>query len=248
MAARSGHHTGVWGPYLAAAQLPNVSGATVQDRFLRKGDIGTVIVSGVATIYTCTTATLAAGVWSEINYVGKAQTMTSGISVGTAISGVENRPITVATVGTDTAFADGTHFVTSIFLPVNFTCTSIGVLLGSVGGTDKIYGVIYDADGAVTASTDTTSSGTAVTAGTAAQIQTMNLHNDTTDTPVALVGPAMYYVGISANGTTAKLRTVPAYMGGPINAGSVSQTHGTIAAITEPTTFTAAKAPYIVLR
>jgi hypothetical protein len=55
----------------------------------------------------------------------------------------------------------------------------------------------------------------------------------------------MYYVGISANGNTCRLRTIPAYCGGEIYAGSVSQTHGTVAAITPPTTFTADKAPYV---
>ena len=177
-----------------------------------------------------------------------ASSLTGGIAQATAMHGVSNVQITGATNGTDTAFADNTHFLTSIWLPVNFTCTSIAYLVGSVGGTDKVYGVIYDAGGAVLASSNTTSTGTAVTVGTAAQIQTMNLHNDTSDTPVPLVGPNMIYVGISANGNTAKIRTVPAYLGAEINAGSVSQTHGTIGSVTVPTAFANDKAPYIILR
>jgi hypothetical protein len=61
----------------------------------------------------------------------------------------------------------------------------------------------------------------------------------------AAKGPAMYYVGVSASGATAKLRTVPANLSFGIFAGQVSQTHGVVAAITAPTTFTAGKGPYV---
>lgn len=169
-----------------------------------------------------------------------AATLTGGIAQATAISGAHNLQITGATNGTDTAFADGTQFVTSIFLPVNFVCTNIEYLVGSVGGTDKVYGVIYDADGAVLANTSLTAGG--ATVGTAAQIQQLAL-----TATEALVGPALYYVGISANGATAKIRTAPAYLGASLWGGSVSQAHGTVAAITEPVTFTADKAPYVIL-
>ena len=49
--------------------------------------------------------------------------------------------------------------------------------------------------------------------------------------------------------TEQRIRTVPAYMGGGIWAGSVAQVHdgASVGEITEPVTFTADKAPYVVL-
>lgn len=169
-----------------------------------------------------------------------ASTLTGGIAQATAPHGFCNWPATTATSGTDVFFADGTQYVTSIFLPVNKTLTGVTYLVGSVGGTDKVYVVLYDADGAVLANSSLTTGG--ATAGTAAQYQAVAF-----TATYAAKGPRMYYVGISGNGNTAKLRTVPAYTSGGIFAGSVSQVHGTVAAITEPVTFTADKAPVCFL-
>lgn len=172
-----------------------------------------------------------------------AATLTGGIAQAVAFSGAHNIAPSTATTGTDTFFADGTQFVSSIFVPANITLTGVKFLVGSVGGTDKIYCVLYSAAGAVLANTVLTAGGT--TAGTAEQLQTIAFTST-----YAAVGPRMYYVGISGNGGTAKLRTVPAYCGGSIFAGSVAQVHGvspTVAAITPPTTFTADKAPYLAV-
>lgn len=157
--------------------------------------------------------------------------------------GFANWQPVAATSGTDTTPADGTQFVTSIFLPVRKLITNINYLIGSVGGTNVVYGVLYDASGNVLANTSLTSGG--ATVGTAANVQTLAL----TATYLA-PGPNIYYVGISINGTTARLRTVPAHTQSGIYAGSVSQTQGTsptVAAITVPTTFTADKAPVVYL-
>lgn len=169
-----------------------------------------------------------------------ATTHTGGIAQATAYSGAHNIAPSTATSGTDTAFASGTQFVTSIWVPANITLTGARYLVGSVGGTDKVYAVLYNAAGTNVANSSLVSDG--ATVGTAAQMQELAF-----TATYAAKGPAMFYVGISANGATAKLRTVPAYTGGSIFAGSVSQVHGTVAAITEPTTFTADKAPYVVL-
>lgn len=167
-----------------------------------------------------------------------ASTLTGGIAQAVAPSGFANWQPIAATSGTDTAFADGTQFVTSLWVPVNFTITNISYLIGSVGGTDKVYAVLYDASGTNLANSSLTGGG--ATVGTAANIQTLAL-----TATYAAKGPAMYYVGISANGATAKLRTVPAHCQAGLFAGSVAQAHGTVAAITEPTTFTADKAPVV---
>ena len=177
---------------------------------------------------------------SNFSYNDTTNTLTAKANLAQATEphGFCNKDVVSATGGTDTAFADGTQFVTSIFIPVNKTITGIAYLVGSVGGTDKVYAVLYDADGAVLANSSLTDGG--ATAGTAAQIQTLAL-----TATYAAKGPALFYVGISANGGTAKIRTVPAHMQSGIYAGSVAQTHGTVAAITEPVTFTADKAPYV---
>ena len=164
----------------------------------------------------------------------------SGITPISAPSGFTNWPINGATDGTDTTPADGTQFVTSIYVPVNMTITGVKYLVGSVGGTDKAVVVLYSSAGALLANSTVASSGTTV--GTAAQIQTIAF-----TATYAAKGPALFYVGISMNGNTARLRTVPAHCQGPLWGNSVSQTHGTPAAITAPTTFTADKAPIITL-
>lgn len=140
------------------------------------------------------------------------------------------------TDGTDTDFASGTAFFTSVFIPTSKVLTGIGFLMGSVGGTDKVVVQLHDDSGLLLANSTLTGGGT--TAGTAAQTQKIPFTST-----YQVYGPAMYYIGVSANGNTAKLLTVPAYRGAELFAGSVSQTAATPAAITPPTTFTADKAP-----
>lgn len=186
---------------------------------------GTLAVTGITTFTGAVTNTAA-------------QTLTGGIAQATAPHGFANIPPATATTGTDTTPANGTQFVTSIFVPANKTLTGAAYLIGSVGGTDKVYAALYSASGALLANSSV--SGGGATVGTAANVQTLNF-----TATVAVTGPAMYYVGISMNGNTARLRSVPAHCSGGIFASSVSQTHGTVAAITAPTTFTADKAPYV---
>lgn len=169
--------------------------------------------------------------------------LSSGIAQATAPHGFANWQPSVATSGTDVFGVDGTQYVTSLFIPVNKSVANINFLVGSVGGTDKVYAVLYDATGAVLANSSLTGGG--ATVGTAAQIQTLALTS-----AYAFKGPSMCYVGISINGGTAKLRTVAAHTQAGLFAGSVAQTHGTsptVAAITPPTTFTADKAPIVFI-
>lgn len=169
-----------------------------------------------------------------------ATTLTGGIAPTSAPTGICNWPNVAATSGTDTTPANGTQFVTAIYVPVNKTITNINYLIGSVGGTDRVYGVLYSSSGAVLANTSLSSGGAVV--GTAANIQTLALTST-----YAAVGPRLFFVGISMNGNTARLRTVPAHCQQGLFCGQVSQSHGTVAAITPPSTFTADKGPVVFL-
>lgn len=164
--------------------------------------------------------------------------LSSGLAQTTAPHGFANWQPVAATSGTDTFGVNNTQYVTSLFVDVNKTVANISFLIGSVGGTDKVYAALYDATGALLANSSV--SGGGATVGTAANIQTLAM-----TTAYAFKGPALCYVGVSINGGTAKLRTVPAHTQGGIFGGTVSQTHGTVAAITAPTTFTADQAPVI---
>src|SRR5438105_2643611 len=72
-----------------------------------------------------------------------------GLTPISAPSGICNKPIATATDGTNTTPADGTQFVTSIWIPVNMTLTGVAYLVGGTGGTNKVYAVLYDSTGAV---------------------------------------------------------------------------------------------------
>ena len=53
-----------WGQVADATELPNISGATIQDAALQVGDI--VWVADEDAMYQCTTATVGSAVWSRM--------------------------------------------------------------------------------------------------------------------------------------------------------------------------------------
>src|SRR3954465_1348249 len=120
-------------------------------------------------------------------------TNNGGQAAANAVPGFGNWHPNTATAGTDTTPANGTQFVTSLFLPVGKLLTGVAFLIGSVGGTDKVYAVLYDGGGAVLASSSVATGG--ATVGTAANQQTLAF----TATYQA-IGGRMYYAGISING------------------------------------------------
>jgi hypothetical protein len=213
------------GQYVITAQGVSTSVLVKQT----EGVTGNVRVGGNETVAGTETVTGAA------TSTGAA-TLTGGIVPPAAPHGFPNWQPIAATSGTDTAFVNGTLFLSSIFIPVNKTLTGVGFLLGSVGGTDRVVVNLWSTAGVNLAQSTTTSSGTV--AGTAANTQEIAF-----TAQYAAVGPALYYVGVAGNTGTAKLRTVPAFTNAGIYAGSVSQTHGATTTLTVPTTFTADKAP-----
>lgn len=165
-------------------------------------------------------------------------TPTGGIAAPSAIPGAYAggwHPA-AATSGTDTTPAEKKLFVTSLFLPVNKTVKGIGFLVGSVGGTNKAVAGLFDSAGTLLGHTSETTEGTLV--GTAAEMQEIDL-----TATYAAKGPAVYFIGVTMNGNTARLRTIPKNTAGA----NVLSKEITIAAknvlanITAPTAFEADK-------
>lgn len=158
-------------------------------------------------------------------------TATGGIAGGRPRIAIYSGAVSL-TAGTDTTPVAGTVYVGELFVPANATLTGIGYLIGSVGGTDKAIAALYNSAGAVVAN----SALAGVTVGTTATYQELPF-----TAPYAAVGPGQYWVSISMDGTTARLRTIPA--GAILPTTLAAGVFGTLAAITPPTTFTAANAP-----
>lgn len=144
--------------------------------------------------------------------------------------------VLLATAGNDTACTAGDIYWAPIFVPCNETITGINYLIGSVGGTDKAIVALYSATGVLLAN----SALAGTTVGTAANFQPLDFVS-----PYAAIGPAVYYVAVQFNGTTAKFRThtIP---GQKIVTGTQAGAFGTLAAITPGTTYTANKGPLAV--
>lgn len=167
-------------------------------------------------------------------------TFTEGIASSSAVPGfyAGNWNPVAATSGTDTTPAEKKLFVSSLFLPVNKTIKGVGYLVGSVGGTDKAVAGLFSSSGALLANSSQTTEG--ATVGTAAEIQEL----DFTAT-YAAKGPGVYFVGITMNGNTARLRTIPKNTAGAnvFSKEITIATKNTLAAITAPTAFEADKGP-----
>ena len=144
--------------------------------------------------------------------------------------------LTSLTAGTDVTPVDGTRYTCEIFVPYNMIMTGIGYLIGTAGGTDKAIAELHDADGTLLAY----SAVAGVTVGTLATFQELPF-----TAPVEVIGPQKYYLSITMNGTTARLRTIPTALGvsQTLTTKSATGTFGTVGALTVPTTFTAGVGP-----
>lgn len=137
------------------------------------------------------------------------------------------------TTGTDTTPTSGTVYYGELVLPVSKRITGIGFLVGSVGGTDSAVVALYDAAGAVVA--NSALAGTVV--GSSGGFQQIAL-----TAVYAAKGPGVYYVSVSVNGNTCRLRLSVA--GGP-RGGNAAGVFGTLDAITPPTSNAAAPIAYV---
>lgn len=140
------------------------------------------------------------------------------------------------TSGTNTTPVAGTRYTCSIFIPHQVTVTGIGYLIGTVGGTDKAIVELHDADGALIAN----SALAGTTVGTLATFQEIDF-----TAPVTIIGPGWYFLSVTVNGTTCRLRTIPTALGISQTAltKSAAGTFGTLGTLTEPTSFAADVGP-----
>lgn len=137
------------------------------------------------------------------------------------------------TTGTDVTGVDGTVYFGELFLPASKIIKGCGYLIGSVGGTDKAIVALYNSAGVLLANSAT--AGTTV--GSSGGVQELDF-----TAQYAAVGPALYYVSVSVNGTTCRLRH------GVVNGvrgGNAAGVFGTLAAITPPTAAAAYPIAYI---
>lgn len=154
--------------------------------------------------------------------------------LGTHIYAGEFVPQTT-TAGTDTAGIATQLWVGELRVWKNVSLTGLSYLIGSTGGTDKVIVALYSSAGVLLAN----SALAGATVGTTATMQRVAF------TTLYPAGPGLYYVVVSTNGTTAKIRT-QAF--GDTNAGVITgQVFGTLpATITVPTTFTASSAAVVM--
>jgi hypothetical protein len=130
-----------------------------------------------------------------------------------------------------TAPVAGSINLTEIYVPFTQTWTGIGVLNGTVVGTDNHLVALYGSNGALLANSAV--AGT-VSAGASA------MQNRAFTAPITLL-PGRYFLGVQSNGTTATLRHLIAANGANVCTSVTAGTFGTVpATLTVPTTFTTA--------
>jgi len=144
--------------------------------------------------------------------------------------------LTSLTAGTNVTPVAGTRYTCSLYIPHSCLLTGIGYLIGTVGGTDKAIVELHDVDGTLLAK----SAVAGVTVGTLATFQEIPFTE-----PLEVVGPGWYYVSVTMNGTTARLRAIATALGVSQVAytKSATGTFGTVGDLTVPSSFTADVGP-----
>ena len=167
------------------------------------------------------------------------QTPTGGIAPA---GGFTTSPRLIGTCGTNgaavaatSAFTNQTPvatevYIAEVFVPANVTVTGVANLNGSVASGNLKVGLFNSSGSLLATSASTASSGT-----TAYQLVPFT-------TPLAVVGPATYYVGVFYDNATVRGTT---FTSGSCGASKqTGQTYATgFTTITPPTTFTTALGP-----
>lgn len=145
------------------------------------------------------------------------------------------RQAILSTDGTDTTPVVTETYWAIIFVSCNMSVTGISIFNGSATGSGNVTVYLMDSTGAqVAASASTAIVGTDV-------YQRIPL----TGGPIAVKGPASYYIASQYNNTSSRFNT---HLFGDFPAGKVTSTvFGTFASFTPATTFTASLGPYASL-
>lgn len=143
-------------------------------------------------------------------------------------------PAIATTSGTNAASnTDGTVYLAECFVPCNMSVTGVAIFNGTaVAGNGKV--MLYDSTGARVA----ISASTAMSGTTAYQLIPF------TGAPIAVVGPATYFIGAIYDTSTHDLRghTIGSFATGE-DAGNTYATDSTFATVTLPTTFSTTTGP-----
>lgn len=135
--------------------------------------------------------------------------------------------------------ANTEQYCTELDIPQSMMITGLGVLNGTTIGTDNHLVILYDSGGKSLAS----SAAAGVLAASASAYQKINFTSK-----YFAVGPARYFGCVQTNGTTATIRHAITSTNDNILGGAVTtQVFGTVANVTLPSTFTTAKAPYLLV-
>lgn len=130
----------------------------------------------------------------------------------------------------------GTRYYVSTSIGFDQQITGVQFLIGAVGGTDSAIVELHDSTGALVA--------TSATAGTL--VGTAGAYQRIAFTAPYNAKAGVYFIALQLNGTTARFAQYNA-PSTPLLTGSATGTFGTGAAITPPTTYTAARGPVALL-
>lgn len=138
-------------------------------------------------------------------------------------------PLTAfAAAGTSNVHVAGTLHLSEVYVPARATFTGIGVLNGTIVGTDNMLVALYDSAGALVANSAVAG---ALSAGA-------NAFQNVAFTAVATLEPGRYFLGVQMNGATATTRKLKAADSPNVLTRSSTGTFGTIpATVTVPTAF-----------
>jgi len=146
---------------------------------------------------------------------------------------IEVGNVAYGSLGTSGVSVAGTIYMAEAFIRRTMLATGMGILNGTIAGTDNVIYALYDVSGRLLARTaSTTHAGTDV-------FQEINFQ-----TPVRLPNDGRYWFALQVSGATATNRRMAAstFLN---RAGSVTGTFGTIPGqIVVPTTFTATTGPF----
>lgn len=161
-----------------------------------------------------------------------------GFSISPRLCHTGGVPAQETTYGTNAATnTAGTVYLAEVFVPANMSVTGVAVFNGTaVAGKGKV--MLYTSAGNLVAMSETATGGTTMSGTTAYQLIPF------VGGPIAVEGPATYFIGTIYDTTTHDIRghTIGSFASGE-DAGNTYATDSTFATVTLPTTFATTTGP-----